>query len=245
MLTVTRRSFLAVWCTLPLWGRERVISLAGIRFRDVSHGRSSRRYIHIHGNENTAREVLLEFLPRHPGHAFVVDSDTRYVQILGGWLDPNRMFSRAGAEKNLKMLNPDWPPLTLQHALDSLDRHRKAFLKRVLPPAGGLLIAMHNNGPGYSVSDETAISDRVALNDSDHPHDFCLATDASDFEIIAKSPFNVVLQATPGGEDDGSLSREAARRGKRYVNIEAALGNKDKQAEMLDWLARELPEKRR
>ncbi|MDP8979268.1 MAG: hypothetical protein M3O35_01610 [Acidobacteriota bacterium] len=242
---MTRRAFLAVLYTLPFWGRERLISLAGIRFRTVSQGRSSRRYIHLHGNENTAREVLLDFVGWHKGQAFVVESDTRYVPILGGRLDPNRMFSRAGAEKNLKTLNPDWPPDTLQHALDALDRDRKAFLKRVLPPAGGLLIAMHNNGPGYSVNDETAISDRVALNDSDHPHDFCLATDASDFEVMAKSPFNVVLQATPGGEDDGSLSREAARRGKRYVNIEAALGNKDKQAEMLDWLARKLPEKRR
>ena len=245
MGAVTRRTFLAAFCTLPLWGRDHFLSLAGIRFRTLRHRRSSRRYMHIHGNEDTARAVLLDFLPRHKGQAFLVESDTRYVQILGGRLDPNRMFSRAGAEKNLMSLNPDWPPDQLQHALDALDRGRKAFLKHVLPPDGGLLIAMHNNGPGYSVNDETAISDRVALNDSDHPHDFCLASSPADFEIISKSPFNVVLQATPGGEDDGSLSREAARRGKRYVNIEAALGNFDKQMLMLEWLARELPEKRR
>jgi hypothetical protein len=46
----------------------------------------------------------------------------------------------------------------------------------------------------------------------------------------------MVLQNLAPKEDDGSLSRLAARRGLRYVNIEAAHGNFQKQSEMLDWL---------
>jgi hypothetical protein len=108
----------------------------------------------------------------------------------------------------------------------------------VLPPAGGLLVALHNNGPGYSVKDETAISDIVALNDPFHPDEFMLCTSPADFEKLSKSPYNVLLQQKAPPDDDGSLSRLCAARGIRYVNIEAAHGKGDSQAAMLQWLER-------
>jgi hypothetical protein len=53
---------------------------------------------------------------------------------------------------------------------------------------------------------------------------------------LATSPYNVVLQRSLPKEDDGSLSRLAAKRGVRYINLEVALGRREKQEEMLVWL---------
>jgi hypothetical protein len=172
--------------------------------------------------------------------AFLVQNAERNVRIGDGKLDPNRMFSHVGAEANLRSLNPAWHEAELQTGLIRLDRDRARFLKAVLPRRGGLLIALHNNGPGYSVQDETPISDAAALNNIEHPHEFMLCTMREDFEILAKSPFNVVLQNTAPKQDDGSLSRLAALMGVRYVNIEASHGNVGDQTRMLDWIEKEL-----
>jgi hypothetical protein len=62
----------------------------------------------------------------------------------------------------------------------------------------------------------------------------------ADFDLLSKSGFNVVLQNVAPPDDDGSLSRLAAVRKIRYVNIEAAHGNVDGQRAMLDWVERVL-----
>jgi hypothetical protein len=49
------------------------------------------------------------------------------------------------------------------------------------------------------------------------------------------------LQNAAPKEDDGSLSRLAARRGARYVNIEVRLGESAAQREMLMWVEQNLP----
>jgi hypothetical protein len=99
---------------------------------------------------------------------------------------------------------------------------------------------MHNNSNGYSVESEIAISDKTSLKDATNPHEFFLATDAADFNKLASSPYNVVLQNTAPKEDDGSLSRLAAKLGIRYINLECGLGKVDRQREMLGWLEKEL-----
>ena len=105
----------------------------------------------------------------------------------------------------------------------------------LLPPRGGLLVALHNNSEGYSVKDEVPISEETSLRQPDDPHAFFLCTDARDFAVLKSSPYNVVLQHAPK-DDDGSLSRLAAARGVRYVNLEVALGSADRQREMLRWM---------
>jgi len=45
-----------------------------------------------------------------------------------------------------------------------------------------------------------------------------------------------VLQHSAPPSDDGSLSRLAAARGLRYVNLEVGIGHSGRQKEMLDWL---------
>lgn len=241
-MRVTRREFLAAglgW--FPFFWRKRTLAIAGMRFKIERHGRSRRRYLWIHGDERTARDVLLRHLKGTRGTAFLTTSVARHFALTGGRIDPNRMFSREGAAANLKMLNPGWRSEQVAAVLNRLDRERERFVRSILPPSGGLLIAMHNNRRGYSVKDEVPLSDRVSLNDPEHPNNFMLATDASDFERLARSPFNVVLQNVAPKTDDGSLSRLMAKRGVRYVNIEAYAGESERQREMLDWVEKNLP----
>lgn len=237
--TVSRRALLAAFAASPLWGATKQIG--GIPFEVIRNGKSKRRYLLIHGDEQTAREVLREHMKTHQGIAHLVTSEERYVPVPGGKIDPNRLWSREGAEKNLKRVNPEWTEDQITAELDRLYKERMKLIDAILPPEDGLLIAVHNNARGYSVNEEVPISDSVSLKEKDSPHEFFLATDASDFRIIATGPYNVVLQAKAPPEDDGSLSRLMARRRLRYVNLECGLGKKERQAEMLEWLERNLP----
>lgn len=232
---MNRRSFL-----LAALFRSKHEAFMGIPFFVERNGRSPIRYLHVHGDEPTAREVLREHMKTHKGTAYLVDNDQRSVAAGSGRLDPNRMFSREGAEKNLRALNPAMSDADRTAILDRLDHERPRFLKALFPPKGGLLVALHNNR-GYSINDELPISDEKALNAPADTHEFFLATNPDDFRMIAKSPYNVVLQKDGPKEDDGSLSRLTARRGVRYVNLECGLGKAEAQRTMVDWLVRNLP----
>jgi hypothetical protein len=235
----SRREFLAFgW--LPFFHR-RHIRLAGARFRIVRHGRSTRRYLLIHGNEETARAVLTEFLQTQPGTAYIIESHTRNVPVDSGEIDPNRIFSRIGAEASLKSLNPNWNPGQVATALGILDHGREHLVRALFPPDQGLLTALHNNSPDYSVTDEVPLSDRTSLREPGNPHAFFLCTDPGDFAILSKSSYNVVLQHDKPQQDDGSLSRLAAQRGVRYLNLEVRLGDEARQLEMLRYANSNLP----
>ena len=172
---VTRRQFLALgW--FPLL-RPRHIGLAGARFRILRNGRSLRRYLRIHGNEETARQVLERHMETHEGTAYVIESHTRVVAVESLKLDPNRMFSRVGAEANLRQLNPDAAPERVRSALGVLAGGREKLVRALPPPKGGLTIALHNNASGYSVAAEAPISDRTSLREPGNPHAFfCVPT---------------------------------------------------------------------
>jgi hypothetical protein len=229
---VNRRQFLALgW--FP-WLAPRHIGLAGARFQILRNGRSLRRYLRIHGNEETARQVLERHMETHEGIAYVIESRVRLVAVESLKLDPNRMFSQVGAEANLKLLNPGAAAERVSGALAVLERGREKLVRALTPPKGGVTVALHNNSAGYSVAAETPLSDQTSLRQPGVPHAFFLCTDARDFEVLKTSPYNVVLQQH--GPEDGSLSRLAATRGFRYVNLEVASGETDRQWEMLNWL---------
>ncbi len=239
----SRREFLAygsIFGWIPFF-RPKHIALAGARFRILRNGRSKRRYLLIHGNEQTARAVLSRHMENHQGIAYVAEGKARNVPVEGGQIDPNRMFSRVGAEASLKHLNPDWKPQQIQAALGTLDRGRDHLVRALLPPDGGLLVALHNNSEGYSVETEEPISDAKSIREPWNPHAFYLCTDPGDFRKLSVSGYNVVLQQHAPKEDDGSLSRLAAARGIRYVNVEVGQGHAGRQQEMLDWLEWSLP----
>jgi hypothetical protein len=240
---VSRREFLAYGSAfgwLPFL-RPKHISLAGARFRIIRNGHSKHRYLLIHGNEETARAVLTHHMEAHEGIAFVIENHTRNIPVEGGQIDPNRMFSRAGSQASLAKLNPDWKPEKVEAALALLDHGREKLVHELLPPSTGVTIAMHNNSEGYSVSDEEPISDAASIREPDNRHAFYLCTSPDDFKVLAGSPYNVVLQHEKPQQDDGSLSRLAAARNVRYVNLEVALGHSGRQKEMLDWLEWNLP----
>ena len=235
----SRREFLAFgW--LPFFGRKH-ISLAGARFRILRNGSARRHFLMIHGNEETARAVLTRFMETQEGVAYIIESPTRNVPVDSGEIDPNRMFSRVGAEANLKSLNPGWTEGQVEHALQVLDHGREHLLRALLPPRRGLIFALHNNSENYSVADEARLSDSTSLREPGNPHAFFLCTDPADYAILSQSGYNVVLQHEKPAADDGSLSHLCAQRGVRYLNLEVRLGNADRQLEMLRWANWNLP----
>lgn len=236
----SRREFLLAAGFLPWFSRRDRVKMAGILFRVVHRASSPHRYLHIHGNETTARDVLMEQVNAHGGTALLIQSEERYVPLKSGRIDPNRMFSTEGAEKSLRALNPGWSEAQISNGALALQKDRHKFLKAIRPPKGGRIVALHNNSNGYSVESEVAISDKTSLNDAKNPHEFFLATDPKDFEVLATSPFNVVLQNTAPKDDDGSLSRLAAKLGIRYINLECGLGKIERQRELLGWLEQRL-----
>jgi len=201
----------------------------------VRHGDSWRRYIWIHGDEETARLALQHHLQTANGWAFYIESSTREVSFGDGRIDPNRMFSRSGAAADFARHNPQWTPEYLTAQLNLLDAAREPFLDVLLPPPGGLLVAVHNNSQGYSLENERDKSQAQAVKDGEDPRNFFLCVTEKDFTALENSPYNVLLQAA-NVADDGSLSCLAAQRGIRYVNCEVALGNLAMQREMLAYL---------
>jgi hypothetical protein len=152
------------------------------------------------------------------------------------------MFTREGSERSYRRLNPDWGAAEVEKALQWLDQRRENMLQALLPAPGGRLVALHNNARGYSIETEVPISDQLSLpRRKESAHEFFLCTSAKDFDVLCQSPYNVVLQSTGKGEEDGSLSRLCARRGIRYVNLEVALGKTVEQREMLEWAEKHLP----
>lgn len=238
LMKLSRRLLLTAWLAEAA---PKDLSIGGIRFTVVHHGRSRNRYLHIHGNENTARDVLRQHLQRVKGTGFFVVSEKRNVPVGPAQIDPNRMFSAIGAEASLRRLNPALAPNDISTALALLAKDRDRLVRAILPPKSGRMIALHNNGTGYSMDDEVPISEEVARKDPENPREFMLATNPKDYARIAAGPFNVVLQTGSMGREDGSFSRLAASRGLRYVNIEAALGKSEKQAKMLSFLEEVLP----
>jgi hypothetical protein len=216
------------------------VELAGMRFNVRRTGRSGRRYLHIHGNEDSAREVLIRHMQTRPGIAYLIDNRDRNVTIQGARIDPNRLFSRVGAEKSLRDQNPHIGSERVEAVLRFLDRHRENLVRHLEPRDGDLLFALHNNR-AYSVSDEVAQSDETSLRQPDHPREFFLCTDPRDFALLRQSPYNVVLQNRKPTVDDGSLSRLAAARQFRYVNLECAIGEVEAQTKRVQWLEDHLP----
>ena len=212
------------------------IMFAGAKFNLVQNGDSPNRYIWLHGDEQTARMALEYHIGLYNGLAFFIESETREIPFKSTIVDPNRIFSRDGAYYALRKFKPGWQPGTLKMALDEIDRERESFLDILMPNKNGLLISLHNNFRGYNVHKEKGNSQRISIKKNENPRDFIICTNSRDFEILASSPYNVVLQNELPERDDGSLSWEALRRNVRYLNIETRLGYLSKQKAMLKYI---------
>ena len=65
------------------------------------------------------------------------------------------------------------------------------------------------------------------------PDNFFLTTDEGLYQRLAEEKQNVVLQDNEKASDDGSMSIYYGKRGMKYVNVEAQLGDIQSQVKML------------
>ncbi len=214
------------------------LSLGPIPFRCYGSPESRNRFIWVHGDETTAREIILD-LAQAGERCFLIENTRRNLSVDGVQLNPNRVFSTTGTAANLRHLNPDVPMSDLEPILTALDRDRESFLHEIFPRDGGVLVALHNNMESYTITSELQHSKAVYQPEKHRPRDFYITVNESDFQRLTQGPFNVVLQ-NESGEDDGSLSWAAQAAGVRYVNIETELGMGKRQQSMVDWLFKAL-----
>ena len=217
------------------------LRISTIEFKVVKKGNSDRKYIWLHGDEQTAKMALENHMKKSKGTAFFIVNDLREVNLEEGLIDPNRIFSSYGAKRNIHKYNPQWSASKKKKLLDSIDKDRKTFFETLFPKNGGLLVALHNNYKGYNIYQEVENSDAISIKDDQNPRDFFLCTNREDFELLAKSPYNVVLQNNLPAKDDGSLSWAALKNQVRYINIETRLGWLSMQKRMLAYVEKTLP----
>ncbi|MBT4808445.1 MAG: hypothetical protein HOB42_06255, partial [Candidatus Marinimicrobia bacterium] len=125
------------------------VQIAGIKFKIIQNGDGDRRYIWLHGDEQTARMSLENHMKNNEGRAFLVQGNVREADFFGGIIDPNRIFSVEGAKANIQKYNRKWSRAKKAETLEMINRDRDSFLEKILPQNGGLLIALHNNYQGY------------------------------------------------------------------------------------------------
>ena len=231
--------FFSIILSLPL--NDDRLSINTIEFKIVKKGNSDRRYIWLHGDEQTAKMALENHMKKSNGTAFYIINELREVSFHEGLIDPNRIFSSYGAKRNIHKYNPQWSVSKKKKLLDEINKDRKNFLKTIFPINGGLLIALHNNYKGYNIYQEIGNSDAISIKDDQNPRDFFLCTSRDDFELLSRSPFNVVLQESLPKVDDGSLSWAALKNQVRYINIETRLGWLSMQKRMLAYIEKTLP----
>ena len=232
---------LVIISSIYVYGNDKInnfLDIAGVKFEILKNGESNRRYIWIHGDEKTAELLIRKYLKENDGTAYLINSTEREVLINGYILDPNRIFTNDGAKRNLIKLNNSISKLELNKTIELISNDRDDFFKSISPPKGGLLIALHNNIREYSIDNEIPLSTAVSLKNMDHPdhHNFFICTNKEDYNILKKSPFNVVLQDKQIENDDGSLSWYASRKNIRFINIETRLGYLSTQAKMLKYV---------
>jgi hypothetical protein len=221
-------------------GKNDKVQIATIQFKVIQNGDSDRRYIWLHGDEQTARMALESHMKKNQGKAFLVEGILRESEFYGGIIDPNRIFSSLGAKANIQKYNPRWTKKEKEDRLLTINQDRKIFFKNIFPKNGELLIALHNNYKGYNINKELGRSDAKSIKKDQNPRDFFICTNRSDFEILSQSPFNVVLQEKSPKKNDGSLSWAALINDIRYINIETRLGWLSQQKKMLNYIEKNL-----
>ena len=233
--------FIGFLFTFNIYGNDSAleyVDIAGIQFKVIKNGESNRRFIWIHGDEKTAAILLKRHLKDNYGTAFLIENNKREVYINDYMVDPNRIFSKAGVEKNLIKFNGNISKTAIDKMVNLIANDKEIFFDRITPPNRGLLIALHNNLHAYTIEDEIPLSTEISLKNSEHPHhhNFFICTNRDDYNLLSKSPYNVVLQETDPEEDNGSLSWFANRKGVRFINIETRLGHLSTQTKMLQYI---------
>lgn len=233
--------YLIISCTLlnnPSFAAT--LNFCNIKFSIIHKRNHGKNYIWLHGDEKTAKQVLLSLAKKNTGKFFLIQSHHRLVKINGYTVDPNRIFSDTGVRNTLKKYNPRITTNEIKKIVTLIQKKRPAFIAHILPAKKGILIALHNNQYNYSILDEKKNSVKTSIKNNQSKHNFFLCTSKKDFEILENSQYNVALQNHIQAIDDGSLSQLMARKKRRYINIEARLGAKDIQQAMLHYVEKHI-----
>lgn len=202
------------------------------------------RYLVVHDDENTAVAAGLAAVQAGGGRLVELHAQgERYVTFRHAgreWsVDPNRIYTDAGARRTLRDRNGSAPAVVVLAV--------RRFAEAVIADYGAppVVVALHNNTEdNYSAASyrpggsEAAEAAAVTIPAGADPDDFFFTTDRALYDAIAAEGFSVVLQNNAGATDDGSLSVWAAQRGRPYVNVEAQHGHEREQRRMLDALSR-------
>ncbi|WP_153797374.1 hypothetical protein [Foetidibacter luteolus] len=202
-----------------------------------SNGHKGIYFIHLHQDETTALQVAQSHLQSRYGMLVTLwQSGGRFIYFsVGGktyMVDPNRIFSMAGARKNMSKL-----AYYNSAAGRQVKKLADTILNKLHKPR--LVIAMHNNKDGKPLSTRNYIGRkmfRTHINKSMDSDDFVLTTERKVFNYLKAKNISVILELPGAGFDDGSLSAYCNRRKIPYINIEAQEGHAAEQAAMLQAL---------
>jgi hypothetical protein len=206
------------------------------------HSSSKLVFVHLHDDEQTAKDATHSFLERRGGTLISIQNNcerlitfpykgNRYT------FDPNRMFTRKGIIESLQMFQP-YPA----QAVPLVETFANSLLQKI--PPNSYLIAVHNNTnnkysilsylPTGNLPGEAA---KVHVSKNMDPDDFVLTTSPQIFAGLQEQDISVILQKEEPGTDDGSLSVFFGRVQKNYTNVEAEHGHFDIQLQLLEAVA--------
>ena len=201
--------------------------------------------INLHDNEQTSVAAGKKVLEEKGGRLIRIDNNkSRNILFTHRGskfeFDPNRMFTKTGAEESLKRHESVTP-----QAVEMVSRFADSLLAKI-PPDVEILIALHNNdsSSGLSIHSYTPGGDyekeatQVYVNYKKDPDNFFLATTHSPFLKAVTYGFNAILQNNKDLTDDGSLSVYMGLRNKAYINVEAEHGHEAEQIIMLQHLVK-------
>ncbi len=197
--------------------------------------------ISLHRNESLAFPLLRDLLHEYPGRFVGIKTPgSRRLSLKGGGskaftIDPNRIFSEAGIERDLKQFSFFNPEMAREIKSFSV-----AYLEKIKLAKGVTVIAVHNNTDGgFSLDSylkggsESEAAAEVFHGPGWDPDDFILVTHPDHFRALKELRFNVVLQDNARAPDDGSLSVYCGKEGIDYLNVEAEFGHSAEQDRML------------
>lgn len=206
-------------------------------------------FVHLHDDEQTAKEATHTFLKRYGGTLISIPNrGQRFINFpMNGKryvFDPNRMFTKKGIVESLTLFQP-----FKIEAVTEIEKLASLLLANI--PDSAYVIAMHNNTdqkysvlsylPNGELPGETS---KVHINKNMDPDDFVYTTDPLLFRNLQEQDISAVLQRNKPATNDGSLSILFGRRKRDYTNIEAEHGHLDVQLRLLETVAEIIMDKK-
>jgi hypothetical protein len=197
-------------------------------------------YVNLHDDENTSALAGQDVLKRSGGRLVELRHTGRRllaftVQGKDYRVDPNRIFTQAGARATLETQSR-----YSEDAARSVSRFAEELLKVYRIDGADAVIALHNNTQGmYSALSyarggaHAHDAEDVFIRDGTDPDDFFFVTERVVFDALKRRGHNVVLQDNHRVTDDGSLSVYCGKANVRYINVEADHGHLKEQTQMI------------